>query len=279
MTTLLSLAGKVGVVTGGAAGMGRGIAECMLAAGMQVVIADIEQEALAATADGLGVEGIVTDVGRLEDVQALADRVIERFGTVHVVCNNAGIGPVGRIADMTLEDWRWVLDVNLWGVIHGVHTFLPHLQKNDEGGHIINTASMSGLLPGPMFAAYTVSKYGVVGLTEVLAQELALEGSRVRASVLLPGPTETRIATGTRNRLSGAPTGLSDLDLRETDIFPDGIPWQTPQQIGQIVMEGIRTGELYLFTHPELSAPILDRFDRIRDASEQARLKRAAGRS
>lgn len=267
---LASLEGKVGVVTGGAAGMGRGIAERMLAAGMRVVIADIEADTLAATAAELGIEGVRTDVRHYDEVKALADRVVDRHGAVHVVCNNAGIGPVGSIADMTLDDWRWVLDVNLWGVINGVQAFLPLLKRNAEGGHIVNTSSMSGLLPGPMFGAYTVSKYGVVALTEVLAQELALENSPVRASVLLPGPTETRIATSTRNRDTDGASGLADLDLRDSDIFPGGIPWRTPGDIGDVVIEGLRSGELYLFTHPQLSGPILDRFDAIRAASERA---------
>lgn len=250
--------------------MGRGIAERLLAAVMKVVIADIEADALAATAAELGVEGVRTDVGRFEDVQALADRVVALHGAVHVLCNNAGIGPVGAIADMTLDDWRWVLDVNLWGVIHGVKAFLPLLSHNADGGNIVNTASMSGLMPGPMFGAYTVSKYGVVGLTEVLAQELALAQSPVRASVLLPGPTETQIAKSTRNRRAGAASGLVDLDLRDTDIFPDGIPWKSPAEIGDIVLAGLASGDLYLFTHPALSDPIFERFDAIRAANAQA---------
>lgn len=270
MAGLEPLAGKVAVVTGGAAGMGRGIAERMIAAGMQVVIADVEADALAATAAELGIEGIRTDVTRFEDMKALAHQVVERFGAVHIVCNNAGVGPVGAIADMTLDDWRWVIDVNLWGVIHGVHAFLPLLKRNAEGGHIVNTASMSGLLPGSVFGAYTVSKYGVVALTEVLALELSLEKSLVKASVLLPGPTETRISASMRNRRSHEASGLADLDLRDSGIFAGDIPWRTPGEIGDIVLDAIRSGEFYLFTHPELSGLIFDRFESIRAASERA---------
>jgi len=268
--TLERLAGKVGVVTGGAAGIGRGIAERMLAAGMQVVIADIERDALAATASELGVEGILVDVRQFDQVQALADRVVETFGCVHLLCNNAGVGPIGAIADLSLEDWHFVLDVNLWGVINGIHAFLPLLKRSGEGAHVVNTASMSGLLPGPQFGAYTAAKYAVVGLTEVLAQELAGEQSTVGASVLLPGPTQTHIAASLRNRGADGPTGLRDLDLRDSNIFPEGIPWKTPAEVGDIVLRGVQQGELYIFTHPQLSGLIFDRFETIRQASERA---------
>jgi len=272
LRTKESLRGKVAVVTGAAGGMGRGIAEILLEAGMQLVIADIDGGALSETADELGVAGYRVDVSNSEEVEQLAQHVIDRFGAVHVVCNNAGVGPVGNIADLTLADWKWMLDINLWGVIHGVHAFLPLLKRNKEGGSIINTSSMSGLLPGPQFGPYTVAKYGVVALTEVLAQELAIAGSPVSAGVLLPGPTRTAIASSMRNRSGAARanSGLVNMDIADSDIFPEGIPWKTPREIGEIVLEGIMSGELYLFTHPQLSQPIFDRFDRIKEASDRA---------
>jgi len=272
LRTKESLRGKVAVVTGAAGGMGRGIAEVLLEAGMQLVIADVDDDTLSRTAAELGVTGYRIDVSSSEDMERLARQVIDRFGAVHVVCNNAGVGPVGNISDLTLADWRWMLDINLWGVIHGVHAFLPLLERNAEGGNIINTSSMSGLLPGPQFGPYTVSKYGVVALTEVLAQELAIAESLVSAGVLLPGPTRTAIATSMRNRdnPARANSGLVNMDLADSDIFPEGIPWKTPREIGEMVLEGIISGELYLFTHPQLSQPIFDRFDRIREASDRA---------
>lgn len=265
-----SLDGKIAVVTGGASGMGRGIAERLQSAGARVIIADVDSGAIDATSAQLGVEGIAADVSQFDQVQALADQVMDRHGAVHILCNNAGVGPVGMIADLTLNDWRWMLDINLWGVIHGVHAFLPYMKRNADGGHIINTSSQAGLLSGPGFGPYCVSKYGVVALTEVLAQELELEGSALKASVLLPGPTQTAIATGSRHRKDAGAAGLKDIDLNDIDLFDGPIPWKSPEEIGQIVLDGIASGELYLFTHPQLSQPIFDRFDKIRSASDRA---------
>lgn len=247
MPSFQSLEGKVAVVTGAAQGMGRGIAERLRDAGAEVVIADVEAETLARTAHELGVFGVRTDVTSFESVQGLADTVVERFGAVHVLVNNAGVGPLGPIADMTIQDWRWVTDVNLFGVIHGVQAFLPLLKANEDGGYIVNTASVSGVVSAPMTAAYAVSKFGVVALSEVLSQELALEGSRVGVSVLLPGPTRTSISTGSRNRPAG-PAGLKDYDMEEMGLF-ESIPWKEPTQIGDIVIEAMARGELHVFTH------------------------------
>ena len=130
------LAGRIAVVTGGASGIGKAMAKRFVDAGMQVVIADVEDVPLQSTADELGVVGIRTDVADAESVQSLADAVVERFGSAHVLCNNAGVGGGGVISSCTLNDWKWVLDVNLWGVIHGLHSFLPLLLANDDGGHV-----------------------------------------------------------------------------------------------------------------------------------------------
>jgi NAD(P)-dependent dehydrogenase (short-subunit alcohol dehydrogenase family) len=214
MSGLQDLRGRVAVVTGGASGIGRGIARQLIGAGMQVVIADIERDALSRTADEIGAAGIPADVSDLESVRALARSVTGRFGAVHVVCNNAGVGPMARIADLTIEDWQWLIGVNLYGVIHGVQTFLPILEANADGGHIVNTASMAGLVAPQRLGAYSVTKFGVVALTEVLAAELAQAGSRVGATVLCPGTVRTNIRTSSRNRpehLAGG--GLADVGI------------------------------------------------------------------
>lgn len=250
MSAFSTLAGKTAVVTGGASGIGLGIARQLRAAEMNVVIADIQQDALDHAASEIGATGIRTDVRDAESVQALADATIKRYGAVHVVVNNAGVGPLAPIADLQLSDWKWMLGVNLWGVIHGVHAFLPLLRNNTDGGHIVNTASIGGLATGPGLGAYTVSKYGIVALTETLAQELAAEESKVGASVLVPGTVRTNIANSTRNRPAELGSGkLADVDLaRGPDM---GMRWLEPDDIGKRVIDGMATGELYIVTHPE----------------------------
>jgi NAD(P)-dependent dehydrogenase (short-subunit alcohol dehydrogenase family) len=250
MSGLPELRGKVAVVTGGASGIGRGIATQLIAEGMRVVIADIEQAALEAAARELGAVGVLTDVSDIDSVHALAKEAANRFGTVHVVCNNAGIGPLAAIADLTMDDWNWMIGVNLYGVIHGVQTFLPLLQANPDGGHIVNTASMAGLVAPPRLGAYSVCKYGVVALTEVLAMELAAAGSKVGASVLCPGTVSTNIGTSSRNR----PARYAGGGLTDVDIAQDDNPYYrfiTPQDAGAVVVRAIKRGDLYALTHPD----------------------------
>ena len=243
MSGLPDLSGKVAVVTGGASGIGKGIATQLVAEGAQVVIADIQLDAMEATAAEIGAAGVQTDVSDPASVDALARTVLARYGAVHVVCNNAGIGPLAPVADLTLDDWRWMLGVNLWGVIHGVHTFLPVLKQNREGGHIVNTASMAGLVAGPRLGAYAAAKYGVVGLTEVLAAELAADNSRVGVSVLCPGTVHTNIGTSSRNR----PADLPDAGFKDIDIELEDNPryrWIYPADAGAVVVRAIKRGEI-----------------------------------
>ncbi len=223
MAALNELRGKTAVVTGGASGVGKGIAQCLIAAGMQVFIADIEAQELGRTAAQIGATGIHTDVSDFQSVQSLAERVRAQAGAVHVICNNAGVGALGRISDLSLEDWRWMRDVNLWGVIHGVHAFLPLLRANADGGHIVNTASIGGLVTMPGLGAYAASKYAVVALSETLAQELAAEGARIGVTVLCPGPTRTNIKASTRNR-PAALAGSSGLARLRRDSRPSWPP-------------------------------------------------------
>ena len=271
MSAFTELEGKVAVVTGGASGIGKGIAQALLGEGAQVVIADVEQGALDATAAELGATGIRTDVSSAESVAALAKEVVDRFGTAHVVVNNAGVGPVGRIADLTLDDWKWIVGVNLWGVIHGVHAFLPILKANPEGGHLVNTASMAGLVATPNLGSYTLTKYGVVGLTESLAKELAEESSKVGATVLCPGTIHTNIATSSRNRPPDNKGALHDVDISKegSEIDMSGVRWMVPVEVGAIVVDAIKRGELYAITHPEWWGLVQERFDGIAAAFGQ----------
>ncbi len=260
MSAFTNLDGKIAVVTGGASGIGKGIAKQLIAAGMHVVIADIEDGALQQTAAEIGATGIRTDVSDLASVRALADAVCGRFGTVHVVCNNAGVGPMGKIADLTIEDWRWITGVNLWGVIHGVNVFLPILRGNPEGGHIVNTASLGGLRTMAGLGAYSVTKYGIVALTEALAEELAQENSAVGVTVLCPGTVRTNIKASSRNRPRELATGgLLDIDLERSELRAH-MRWMEPDAVGKVVVTAIRQGELYAFTHPEMFDAVAKRF-------------------
>ena len=270
MSGLPELRGKVAVVTGGASGIGQGIAAQLVAEGMRVIIADIERDALDAAAAELGVDGVQTDVSDIASVENLACTAVEKYGTVHVVCINAGIGPLAPVKDLTLDDWRRMLGVNLWGVIHGVHTFLPILSANPDGGHIVNTASMAGLVAHARLGAYSTAKYGVVALTEALAEELAADGSRVGVSVLCPGTVHTNIGTSSRNR----PAELGDAGFKDVDIELEDNPryrWIYPEQAGQVVVRAIKRGDLYALTHPDWYPQVAARHQAIAAAfAEQA---------
>ena len=277
MSGLPDLAGKVAVVTGGASGIGKGIAAQLVAEGARVVIADIQRDAMETAAAEIGAAGVLTDVSDPASVDALAAAVLDRYGAVHVICNNAGIGPLAPVADLTLDDWRWMIGVNLWGVIHGVHTFLPILKQNRDGGHIVNTASMAGLVAGPRLGAYAAAKYGVVGLSEVLAAELAADNSRVGVSVLCPGTVHTNIGTSSRNR----PADLPDAGFKDIDIELEDNPryrWIYPADAGAVVVRAIKRGDLYALTHPDWYPMVATRHEAIAEAFREQEALRKAGR-
>ena len=270
MSGLKDLAGKTAVVTGGASGIGKGIAQALKDEGMQVVIADIERGALDTAAKEIGAVGVVADVSSMASVQALADEVHARFGVVHVVCNNAGVGSGAKVADMKLADWDWILGVNLKGVIHGIQAFLPLLSANPDGGHIVNTASMSGLRVRPGAGGYAVTKFGIVALSETLALELGMEGSRVRVTVLCPGMVHTNIKSSLRNRPGDLPQGaLADYDIEQTELGAR-MRWLDSREVGRIVVRAIRQGDLYAVTHPEQITEIEERHRRLEDAFRAA---------
>jgi NAD(P)-dependent dehydrogenase (short-subunit alcohol dehydrogenase family) len=213
---------RVAVVTGGASGIGRAMAERFAAEGMKVVLADIEEGPLAKAesemkASGATVLAMPTDVSKASDVEALAKKTTDAFGAVHVLCNNAGVGPVmGASWELTEADWQWVLGVNLWGALHGIRVFLPVILKQDSEGHIVNTASMAGLLSAPWGATYGVAKHGIVTLSESLHRELAMVGAKVKVSVLCPAWVKTQLMDGDRNR----PAALQNEPGQETYILP-----------------------------------------------------------
>ena len=260
------LAGKVAVVTGGASGIGRGLAARFAADGMQVVIADVESAALEQTAAELGVVGVQTDVADAASVQALADQVFDRFGTVHVLCNNAGVGGGGQIADLTLADWKWVLDVNLWGVIHGLQSFLPRLLANADGGHVVNTASMAGLFASAGMGPYNATKFAVVAISETLSKELQAAGSSVGVSVLCPGFVRTNIFDSQRNRpeaLRNATKAVGDARARN-DVLKQFLETaMDPADVALQVRDAIVEDRFWITTHPEFFNAVTQRADDI----------------
>jgi NAD(P)-dependent dehydrogenase (short-subunit alcohol dehydrogenase family) len=241
--------GKVAVVTGGASGIGRGIAEALIERGATVVIADIEPGALAATAAEIGATPTLVDVTSYESVEALRDFVLERFGRVDIVVNNAGVGPFGKIADLTLKDWEWVLSVNLWGVIHGITAFLPTLRANPDGGHILNTGSVASYASAPLGGSYNAAKHAVAAISDTLAMELEQEGSNVHVTILAPGTVSTNIANSSRNRPAGLEGGLQDVDIAQG--VAKGQRFITPLTAGRIAVRAIEANDHTAATHPD----------------------------
>ena len=259
---------KVAVITGGASGIGRAVAERAAAEGMKIVLGDIEEGPLKQAVDDLsaaGAEtiGVRTDVAERASVEALRDRALDRFGAVHLVHNNAGIGLGGPIWEVTEEDWRWILGVNLWGVIHGVAIFTPLLIEQGEG-HIVNTASIAGLIVAPFLGPYNATKQAVVAISETLFKDLQTVASPVGVSVLCPGFVQTRIAESDRNRPDWAPDrdtmGAAEVQGVVQDLVDGGI---APATVADRVMDAVRTNTFYILTHPELDIAITTRFDDI----------------
>jgi NAD(P)-dependent dehydrogenase (short-subunit alcohol dehydrogenase family) len=265
------LQGKVAVVTGGASGIGRAVAEGAAAAGMKVVLADIEEAALkeadaAFAAAGAEVLSVVTDVSVGSSVDELRDKALARFGAVHLVHNNAGVAVGGPLWTVSEADWTWVLGVNLWGVIHGIRAFVPVLLEQGEG-HVVNTASLAGLTSPGMLGPYNVTKHSVVTMSETLYRDLDAVGSRVGVSVLCPGFVQTRIAESERNRPDWAPA----------DLQPPGVEFQgvvrnlvaagiKPSEVAEKVLYAVRNNRFYIITHDDTHAMVETR---MRDILEE----------
>jgi NAD(P)-dependent dehydrogenase (short-subunit alcohol dehydrogenase family) len=262
MSGLAELAGKVAVVTGGASGIGRSIARRLVLEGMQVIIADVEREPLAIAARQIGATAIPTDVTSPQDMQDLAAQVQERFGGVQLFCSNAGVASTARILDMALPDWQWLLDVNLYGLIHGIKAFVPLLAKNADRGHLAITASLSGFHVTPELGGYTVSKFAVIALAETLALEMRSLQPNVGVTILCPGPVSTRLGASQRNRpVTPGGGALVDRDLEAEG--GDGARWLDPGEVATVLLQAIRRGDLYAVTHPEWAPIVQERHDRI----------------
>src|SRR5215470_9730485 len=265
------LAGRVAVITGGASGIGLATARSLAREKMRLVLADIEQGPLDLAVQeisGLGVEaiGVKTDVGDLKQVQALADKTWEHFGGAHLIFNNAGVAIFGPIQEMKHEDWEWVIRVDLWGVIHGVEAFVPRMIAQNQGGHIVNTASFAGLAPNEGLGVYCVAKYGVVGLSECLARDLKPHG--IGVSVLCPMVLQTNIGHSERNR--PAELGGSEASRPRTSEEQQNLRGRvlSPELAAEKVVNAVKKNELYIHTHEEARAFIRRRFERIDRAFE-----------
>jgi NAD(P)-dependent dehydrogenase (short-subunit alcohol dehydrogenase family) len=272
------LAGRTAFVTGGASGIGFALGAAFAQAGMKVMLADIETDALAEAVKSLrdfgpNVRGVACDVADPVSVERAAKASYQAFGNVHVVCNNAGVAAAGGIDIISLDNWRWVLDVNLMGVLHGVRTFLPHIRAHGEGGHIVNTASMAGMNSGLGFSPYVASKFAVVGMSEGLATLLKPFG--IGVTVLCPGFVRTRIGESGRNRperygATQTPDPASPAGLLLAQIAERLQSGLDPSDVAARVLAAIREDALYVFTDPEMRAELEDRFAAIMAAMDKA---------
>ena len=268
------LPGQVAVITGGASGIGLAMARRFAAEGMRIVLADIERPVLDRAGKelvraGADVLTVPTDVSLADDVDALAATTIDHFGDVHLVCNNAGVGSRGlTVADLPLDDFAWVIGVNLFGVIHGINAFLPRLRANGVG-HIVNTASISGFYHLPRMAPYNASKAAVIALSETLRFELDAEGSGVGVSVLCPSWVRTNISTSDRNRPERYSYTIESAQMEEAAEYKARRRQQLatlaldPTAIADQVCDAVKNDRFYVLTHPESIPALEERFGRI----------------
>jgi NAD(P)-dependent dehydrogenase (short-subunit alcohol dehydrogenase family) len=266
------LKGKVAAVTGAASGLGRSMALAFAAEGMDVALADVDQANLSTLEEEVRARGVraITlrvDVSQAGQVDGFRDHVLARLGGVHVVCNNAGVSPLGAVWENTPADWQWILGVNLWGVIHGVRAFTPHLVAQNEG-HIVNTASVAGLISPPGSGAYNVTKHAVVALSESLYHDLRERSSAVGVSVLCPAYVPTRITESERSRPDelknpsgeASPETLARQAMLKKAVSSGKI---SADQVAQAVVAAVKEERFYILTHPRIKGAIQARLEDI----------------
>ena len=254
-----NLTNKVAVITGGAEGIGKALAVALAAEGMKLVLADINESKLAETvaelaAGGAEVIGVKTDVAQSAQVETLAEAAFAKFGKVNLLINNAGVA-VGKSAwEATEKDWEWVMGINLYGVTHALRAFIPRMLASGEEGHIVNTASIAGLISVPSLSTYNVTKFGVVTLSEGLHHDLTLRGANIGVSVLCPGWVNTRIAESERNRASQDRTDMTKLDkvsvktnMAVMKAVQSGI---SPEEVARATVDAVKNKQFYILTHP-----------------------------
>lgn len=262
--------GRIAVVTGGASGIGRALADLLGSEGSTVVVADLDFDGAEVVAGGIRESGGTAvaahvDVSDSKSVETLAIETYGRFDGVDLLCNNAGVSTFNLIQDQTLDDWKWVLGVNLWGVINGIHSFLPIMRQQGRPAHIVNTSSVAGLLSGvPFIGPYSATKVAVVSISETLSQECAISGLPIGVSVLCPSATETRVMESERGRPAALGTETRTemaeavrLAIRDSFTGPDG---QNPAGVARRVIEAVRAGEFWIITHPSERSVLETRF-------------------
>ena len=266
---LTSLKDRIAVVTGGASGIGRALALLFAREGAHVVVADLDEAGMAETVAGVVQAGrrglaVKTDVSHLADVQALADRAFAELGAVHVVCNNAGVALWGGLESVSHQDWEWAMGVNLWGVIHGVEAFVPRMVAGKQPGHVVNTASMAGLIASQGLGIYNTTKYAVVGLSETLQKDL--RGHDIGVSVLCPMGVNTRIRQSERNRPATLRNATAAREGTAVELIGRYLP---PEHVAERVLRAIYANRLYVITHEEGLTPLKRRFERMAQAIEE----------
>src|SRR5205823_5339570 len=257
------LEGKVAAVTGAASGLGRAMALAFAGEGMHAALADVDEPGLKSTLNEVQSRGVRAfamrvDVSRYQEVESFCSKAIAQFGATHVVCNNAGVSPLGAVWENTLADWQWILGVNLWGVIHGVRAFVPRLLAQGEG-HVVNTASVAGLISPPGMGAYNVTKHAVVALSETLHHDLRSRGSPVGVSVLCPAYVPTGIAESERNR----PEGISISEKTKEILAREAMLKKavasgrlSADDVARAVVAAVKEERFYILTHPRIKGAI-----------------------
>ena len=258
--------GRTAVITGGASGLGLAMARRFAREGVQLVLADVQADALERTAAefvaaGTQVLAVRCDVSRAEEVERLRDEAVARFGAVHILCNNAGVAPGGLAWESTVADWQWCLGVNVYGVIHGLRSFVPLMLSQDDEAHIVNTASVAGLLSPPGMGIYCVSKHAVVTLTECLHHDLASRSDKVRTSVLCPAYVPTGIHDSERNRpeeLRNAAQDKSEEELAREAALRHAVQSGriSAEQVADTVFDAVRDERFYILTHQKIKGAI-----------------------
>jgi NAD(P)-dependent dehydrogenase (short-subunit alcohol dehydrogenase family) len=266
------LKGKIAFITGGASGIGLAMARAFGRQGMSVMLADIEQTALTAAVEDLRAsqvraEGVVADVTSRDSLRAAALQTIAAFGKVHVVCNNAGVLSGGAFGEVSERDWRWLVDVNQLGVVHGMEIFAPLIISHGEGGHFVNTASMAGMVGVPGMEAYCATKFAVVAMSEGWAPQM--QAHDIGVSILCPGFVKTRIHESRRNHPAAHADG-SDATAIDAQMSQPVLTGIDVEVVAERVLEAVQDNDLYIFTHPELRAAVQQRFAAIMAAFDKA---------